>query len=142
MKKSFLKFLLSICILLSSVYSPLFANINSGENSLYTIEQQFAISTHSNLLNSVQNQNATIKGSFDNADKVLEIDATEIEEEEENEHSFIKKGGEFYYTSTTFYLLSLLFLFSFFTNNNRFQRLFTHFSYINRRFVLFQVFRL
>tara|TARA_R110000823_G_scaffold240298_1_gene365320 strand:- start:655 stop:1083 length:429 start_codon:yes stop_codon:yes gene_type:complete len=142
MKKSFLKFLLSICILLSSVYSPLFANINSGENSLYTIEQQFAISTHSNLLNSVQNQNATIKGSFDNADKVLEIDATEIEEEEESEHSFIKKGGEFYYTSTTFYLLSLLFLFSFFTNNNRFQRLFTHFSYINRRFVLFQVFRL
>ncbi|SEK95479.1 hypothetical protein SAMN04488008_102510 [Maribacter orientalis] len=142
MKKSFLKFLLSICILLSSVYSPLFANINSGENSLYTIEQQFAISTHSNLLNSVRNQNATIKGSFDNADKVLEIDATEIEEEEENEHSFIKKGGEFYYTSTTFYLLSLLFLFSFFTNNNRFQRLFTHFSYINRRFVLFQVFRL
>lgn len=142
MKKSFLKFLLSICILLSSVYSPLFANINSGENSLYTIEQQFAISTHSNLLNSVRNQNATIKGSFDNADKVLEIDATEIEEEEESEHSFIKKGGEFYYTSTTFYLLSLLFLFSFFTNNNRFQRLFTHFSYINRRFVLFQVFRL
>lgn len=142
MKKSFLKFLLSICILLSSVYSPLCANINSGENSLYTIEQQFAISTHSNLLNSVQNQNATIKGSFDNADKVLEIDATEIEEEEESEHSFIKKGGEFYYTSTTFYLLSLLFLFSFFTNNNRFQRLFTHFSYINRRFVLFQVFRL
>lgn len=143
MKKSFLKFLLSICILLSSVYSPLFANINSGENSLYTIEQQFAISTHSNLLNSVQNQNATIKGSFDNADKVLEIDATEIEEEEEeSEHSFIKKGGEFYYTSTAFYLLSLLFLFSFFTNNNRFQRLFTHFSYINRRFVLFQVFRL
>lgn len=142
MKKSFLKFLLSICILLSSVYSPLFANINSGENSLYTIEQQFAISTHSNLLNSVQNQNATIKGSFDNADKVLEIDATEIEEEEESEHSFIKKGGEFYYTSTTFYLLSLLFLFSFFTNNNRFRRLFTHFSYINRRFVLFQVFRL
>ena len=142
MKKSFLKFLLSICILLSSVYSPLFANINSGENSLYTTEQQFAISIHSNLLNSVQNQNATIKGSFDNADKVLEIDATEIEEEEESEHSFIKKGGEFYYTSTTFYLLSLLFLFSFFTNNNRFQRLFTHFSYINRRFVLFQVFRL
>ena len=142
MKKSFLKFLLSICILLSSVYSPLFANINSGENSLYTIEQQFAISTHSNLLNSVRNQNATIKGSFDNADKVLEIDATEIEEEEESEHSFIKKGGEFYYTSTTFYLLSLLFLFSFFTNNNRFQRLFTHFSYVNRRFVLFQVFRL
>ena len=141
MKKSFLKFLLSICILLSSVYNPLFANINSGEISLHSTEQQFAISTHSNLVNSVQNQNATIKGSLDNVDKVLEIDATEIEEEE-SEHSFIKKRGEFYYTSTTFYLLSLLFLFSFFTNNNRFQRLFTHFSYINRRFVLFQVFRL
>ena len=141
MKKSFLKFLLSICILLSSVYNPLFANINSGEISLHSTEQQFAISTHSNLVNSVQNQNATIKGSLDNVDKVLEIDATEIEEEE-SEHSFIKKRGEFYYTSTTFYLLSLLFLFSFFTNNNRFQRLFTHFSYVNKRFVLFQVFRL
>ena len=142
MKKSFLKFLLSIGILLSSVYSPLFANINLGEISLHGTEQQFAVLTPSNVLNSVHNQNATIKSSLDNVYKALEIDATEIEEEEESEHSFIKKGGEFYYTSTTFYLLSLLFLFSFFTNNNRFQRLFTHFSYVNRRFVLFQVFRL
>ena len=141
MKKNFLKFLLSICILPTSVCNPLFANINIGESLLLNNDQYFITSTNTSLLNGVQNQNATIKGSLDNVDKVLEIDATEIEEEE-SENSFIKKGGDFYYSSATFYLLSLLFLFSFFTNNNRFQRLFTHFYYVNRRFVLFQVFRL
>jgi len=140
MKKSFLKFLLSFCILLSSICSPLFANLNIGDTSFYTLDQQFTNSAHSNLEIGFQNQNAIIKGSLDEIDKILEIDATEIEEESEN--SFFKNDEELNYTSASLYLLSLLFLFSYLKNSNTLQRLFVFFPLFNRRFVLYQVFRL
>ena len=137
MKKSFLKFLLSICILISSVYSPLFANINSGEFSLHLTEHQFPI-----VIGSPTSQNtATIAGAIDHANKVLELEAAKIEEEESKSSSF-KKGEEVTYASASFYLLSLLFLFTYFESRNSFETLSSHFFYVNKRFVLFQVFRL
>tara|TARA_R110002074_G_scaffold197610_8_gene364897 strand:+ start:21367 stop:21789 length:423 start_codon:yes stop_codon:yes gene_type:complete len=140
MKNSFLKLILSICILLSSVYSPLFANVNSGEISLQNTVQHFSIVTSSQN----SQHEATISDAINHSKKVLELEAAKIEEEEEEESepSFFKKGGEVIYASASFYLLSLLFLFTYFEGRNRFETLFNHFFYVNKRFVLFQVFRL
>ena len=137
MKNTFLKLILSICILLSSVYSPLFAYVNSGEISLQNTVQHFSIVTSSQN----SQHEATISDAINHSKKVLELEAAKIEEEE-SEPSFFKKGGEVIYASASFYLLSLLFLFSYFEGRNRFETLFNHFFYVNKRFVLFQVFRL
>ena len=139
MKKGFLKFLLSICILLSGIYSPLFANNNIEGTSFHTI-QQITNSVNNNL-ESVAEHNVVLKGTFDNLDKVLEIEAVEIEEEE-SEHIFYKKDVEQQQAAISFYLLSVLFLFSYFTNSNSLQRLFTFLPTADRRFVLYQVFRI
>ncbi|WP_282048596.1 hypothetical protein [Maribacter aquivivus] len=139
MKKGFLKFLLSICILLSGIYSPLFANNNIEATSFRTI-QQISNSVNNNLV-SVADHNAVLKGTFDNLDKVLEIEAIEIEEEE-SEHIFYKKGVEQQQAAISYYLLSVLFLFSYFTNSNSLQRLFNFLPTADRRFVLYQVFRI
>ncbi|SKB33272.1 hypothetical protein [Maribacter arcticus] len=141
MKKSLLKFLLSICILLSSICSPLFANFNIENTSLHTIAYQNTLSTNTDLTSNVHNQNAIISGTSDKVDKVLEIDAAEIEEEE-SENTFFKKGEKVYYTSASFYLLSILFLFSYLKNSTKLLMLFTIYPLVNRRFVLYQVFRL
>lgn len=137
MKNTFLKLILSICILLSSVYSPLFAYVNSGEISLQNTVQHFSIVTSSQN----SQHEATISDAINHSNKVLELEAAKIEEEE-SEPSFFKKGGEVIYASASFYLLSQLFLFSYFEGRNRFETLFNHFFYVNKRFVLFQVFRL
>lgn len=137
MKNTFLKLILSICILLSSVYSPLFAYVNSGEISLQNTVQHFSIVTSSQN----SQHEATISDAINHSNKVLELEAAKIEEEE-SEPSFFKKGGEVIYASASFYLLSLLFLFTYFEGRNRFETLFNHFFYVNKRFVLFQVFRL
>ena len=137
MKNTFLKIILSICILLSGVYSPLFANVNSGDISLQSADQHFSIVTGSQD----SQHKATISGTVDHTNKVLEVEAAKIEEEE-SEPSFLKKGGEITYASASFYLLSLLFLFIYFEGRNKFGTLVHHFFYINKRFVLFQVFRL
>ncbi|MDF4203426.1 hypothetical protein PXD56_10695 [Maribacter sp. SA7] len=139
MKKGFLKFLLSICILLSGIYSPLFANNNIEGTSFHTIQQH----THSldNSSESVVIHNATLKGTLNNIDKVLEIEAVGIEEEE-SEQTFFKKDTERQQASISFYLLSILFLFSYFTNSNSLPRLFNFLPIANRRFVLYQVFRI
>ncbi|MEP2278016.1 hypothetical protein [Maribacter sp.] len=139
MKKGFLKFLLSICILLSGIYSPLFANNNIEGTSFHTIHQY----THSldNSSESVVDHNATLKGTLNNIDKVLEIEAVEIEEEE-SEQTFFKKDSERQQASISFYLLSILFLFSYFTNSNSLPKLFNFLPIANRRFVLYQVFRI
>ncbi|SHJ51892.1 hypothetical protein SAMN04488007_0592 [Maribacter aquivivus] len=139
MKKGFLKFLLSICILLSGIYSPLFANNNIEATSFRTI-QQISNSVNNNLV-SVADHNAVLKGTFDNLDKVLEIEAIEIEEEE-SEHIFYKKDVEQQQAAISYYLLSVLFLFSYFTNSNSLQRLFNFLPTADRRFVLYQVFRI
>jgi hypothetical protein len=137
MKNTFLKHILSICILLSSVYSPLFANVNSGEISLQNTVQHFSIVTSSQN----SQHETTISNAINHSSKVLELEVAKIEEEE-SEPSFFKKGGEVIYASAAFYLLSLLFLFTYFEGRNRFETLFNHFFYVNKRFVLFQVFRL
>jgi hypothetical protein len=138
MKKSLLKFLLSICILLSSICSPLFANFNIENTSLNTIAYQNTLSTNTDLTSNVHNQNAIISGASDKVGKILEIDAAEIEEEE-SENTFFKKGEKVYYTSASFYIL---FLFSYLKNSTKLQMLFTIYPLVNRRFVLYQVFRL
>ncbi|TDT46128.1 hypothetical protein CLV90_0171 [Maribacter spongiicola] len=139
MKKGFLKFLLSICILLSGIYSPLFANNNLEDTSFQSIQQL----THSlnNNLKTVVGHDANLKGNFNSLEKVLEIEAVEIEEEE-SEHTFFKKASEQQQAAISFYLLSVLFLFSYFTNSNSLQRLFTFLPTADRRFVLYQVFRI
>ncbi|WP_299325893.1 hypothetical protein [uncultured Maribacter sp.] len=139
MKKGFLKFLLSTCILLSGIYSPLFANNNIGGTSFHAIQQ--LTNSLDNNLETVVDHNAVLKGTFGNLDKVFEIEAVEIEEEE-SEHAFFKKAGEHHHASISFYLLSVLFLFSYFTNSNSLQRLFTFLPTADRRFVLYQVFRI
>ncbi|WP_036157453.1 hypothetical protein [Maribacter forsetii] len=139
MKKSFLKFLLSICILLSGIYSPLFANYNI-EGSSFHSTQQFTNSI-SNTQEAAVQHNASLKGSFDNLDKGIEIEAVEIEEEE-SEQTFFKKETERQQATASFYLLAVLFLFSYFTNSNKLQRLFTFLPTADRRFVLYQVFRI
>ena len=106
MKKSLLKFLLSLCILLSSVYSPLFANNDLGDIILQNSGQSFSLvvnTTHEQL-------KATITGTLEQNSKVLEINAAEIKEEE-NKNNYLK--GSFFttYITTGFYLLSLLYLF-------------------------------
>tara|TARA_R110000764_G_scaffold3072_1_gene12996 strand:+ start:629 stop:1048 length:420 start_codon:yes stop_codon:yes gene_type:complete len=139
MKKSFLKFLISTCILLSGVFSPLFAYSSLEDSSFNSIEQFRSTPTTNQEL--VAHQNATIKGNYGNLDNTLEIEAVEIEEEE-NEHSFLNKDVEYQKATVSFYLLSILFLFSYFTNSNSLQRLFIFLPTANRRFVLYQVFRI
>ncbi|HDZ05369.1 hypothetical protein LCGC14_0070120 [marine sediment metagenome] len=139
MKKSFLKFLLSTCILLSGVYSPLFANSNL-EDTTFGLTEQFT-STTTNKQDAVVHSDANFKGTFGNLDTVLEIEAVEIEEEE-NENSFFSKNVEYQKTTVSYYLLSVLFLFSYFTNSNTLQKLFTFLPTADRRFVLYQVFRI
>ncbi|TLP73131.1 hypothetical protein [Maribacter sp. ACAM166] len=141
MKKNFLKFILSICILLFSVCSPLFGNFNIENSSFHTVDNQNIVSAITLLKTVIHDQNTTIKGSSDEVVKVLEIDAAEIEEEE-SENSVLKKGEEVIYTTGSFYLLSLLFLFSYLKNSSKLQRLFTFSPIAIRRFVLFQVFRI
>jgi len=139
MKKGFLKFLLSVCILLSGIYSPLFAHNNIEGTSFQSI-QRLTYSLNNNL-ETIVAHDAVLKSSFNNLDKVLEIEAVEIEEEE-SEQTFFKKDTERQQASISFYLLSVLFLFSYFTNSNSLPKLFTFLPIANRRFVLYQVFRI
>ena len=140
MKQSFLKFLISTCILLSGIYSPLFANNNIGVTSFHSI-QQFANSIDNNTKTVVVDYDAIFKGTLDNSENALEIEAVEIGEEE-SEHAFFKKDVEQHEALISYYLLSVLFLFSYFTNSNSLQKLFTFLPTADRRFVLYQVFRL
>jgi len=139
MKKSFLKFLLSTCILLSSIYSPLLAHYHREVTSFH-LAQQFTNSINANQ-ESVVHHDAVLKNSFENLEKVLEIEAVEIEEEE-SEQTFIKKDADNHQAAASFYLLSVLFLFSYFTNSITLQQLFTFLPTADRRFVLYQVFRI
>ncbi|MGO4919470.1 hypothetical protein [Maribacter spongiicola] len=140
MKKSFLKFLISTCILLSGIYSPLLANYNIGATSFQSI-QQFTNSIDNNVETVVVDNDAVLKGTLDNSEKALEIEAVEIGEEE-SEHTFYKKDIEQHQAAISYYLLSVLFLFSYFTNSNSLQKLFNFLPTANRRFALYQVFRL
>jgi len=140
MKNSFLKFLLSICILLTGVYSPLFGNHNIEGTSFNNI-QQFTNSI-TDTQEEVVHHNTSLKGNFDDLDKGLEIEAIEIEEEEESKQTFFKKDTEHQQTTASFYLLSVLFLFIYFTNSCTLQKLFTFLPIADRRFVLYQVFRI
>ena len=137
MNKSFLKFLLTICVLLSSVYSPLFANNDIGDYILQNNGQPFAIATDTGN----QQLSAKITGTLEQNNKVLELEADEIKEEE-NKNNFIKSSFYTTYVTTTFYLLSLLYLFSYLKNSANLQGLFIFLPTANRRFVLYQVFRL
>tara|TARA_R110002051_G_scaffold71624_5_gene129440 strand:+ start:81097 stop:81510 length:414 start_codon:yes stop_codon:yes gene_type:complete len=137
MKKSLLKFLLSLCILLSSVYSPLFANNDLGDIILQNTGQSFSLAVNTTH----EHHKATITGTLEQNSKVLEINAAEIKEEE-SKNNYLK--GSFFttYITTAFYLLSLLYLFSYLKNSNTLQGLFTFLPTAGRRFVLYQVFRL
>lgn len=137
MNKSFLKLLLSLCVLLSSVYSPLFANNDLGQNSLQKTGQQFSVAV--NTTN--QQHKADITGALEQNSKILEIDVAEIKEEE-SKTNFIKSSFFTTYITTAFYLLSLLYFYSYLKNSKNLQGLFTFLPTANRRFVLYQVFRL
>lgn len=139
MKKSLLKFLLSLCILLTGIYSPLFANYNIEGTSFHSVQK--LSNSISNTPEAASFHKAVLKNSFGNLNKLLEIEAIEIEEEE-NEQSHVKKLVEFQQASASFYLLAVLFLFSYFTNNSTLHKLFTFLPVANRRFVLYQVFRI
>ena len=56
-----------------------------------------------------------LKNSFGNLDKVMAIEAIEIEEEESKQSHFQKDVAQ-QQASASFYLLAVLFLFSYFTN--------------------------
>jgi hypothetical protein len=123
-------------MLLSSAYSPLFAKVDSGKISSHGIEQLLSIGASSQI-----NQlKTTISGAIEHTNKVLELEAVVVEEQ--SEPSFFKKGEEITYASASFYLLSLLFLFTYFEKRSSFEASLNHFFYVNKRFVLFQVFRL
>lgn len=139
MKKSLLKFLLSLCILLTGIYSPLFANYNIEGTSFNSVQK--LSNSISNTPKAASFHKAVLKNSFGNLNKLLEIEAIEIEEEE-NEQSHVKKLVEFQQASASFYLLAVLFLFSYFTNSSTLHKLFTFLPITDRRFVLYQVFRI
>ncbi|SNR58034.1 hypothetical protein SAMN04488009_2601 [Maribacter sedimenticola] len=139
MKKSLLKFLLSICILLTGIYSPLYGNYNIEHTSFHNIQQfQHAIA---NTQETVALHKTVLKNSFGDLDKAMAIEAIEIEEEE-SKQSHYQKDVEHQQASASFYLLAVLFLFSYFTNSSTQKKLFTFLPKANRRFVLYQVFRI
>ncbi|MGB3144810.1 MAG: hypothetical protein WBB24_11945 [Maribacter sp.] len=141
MKKSFLKFLLPLGILLLCVCNPVLANLNIGDSSFYTTSHQKIAFSTTNVQYGSINHNATITNALSDVDKVLQITTAESEEEE-NEPISLKKVENNTYISASFHLLSLLFLFSYLENSPNLHRLFSFFPLANRRFVLFQVFRL
>lgn len=89
----------------------------------------------------LQHTNASIKSPLNGGDKLTKRDTAETEEEE-NEPILLKKAEANPYLSAPFYLLSLLFLFSYLENSAILHKLFSFYPLANRRFVLFQVFRL
>lgn len=139
MKKNFIKFFLFTCILLTSIGSSLFANYNIESSCYGTFKH---ISKLSHTTQNIANHKAVIKNILGSSKKDLDLDAIEIEEEEESKHSSINKTIDKNYITASFYLLSLLFLFNYLKNSPLLQRLFTFLSTINRRFVLYQVFRI
>ena len=141
MKKSILKFILPICILLVSVCNPVFAYHHIGHSSFNPNNpQEIALST-SKVQHGSLNHHASITHTFGDFDKVLKLTTTESEEEE-NEPVTLKKVEHNAKVHASFYLLSLLFLFSYLENSPNLHRLFSFSPIENRRFVLFQVFRL
>ncbi|WP_405411995.1 hypothetical protein [Maribacter sp. Asnod1-A12] len=141
MKKNFLQFILFICLLLSSIGGTLFANYNIEGSSFYTTNQVSKFFS-SNQNFGDHNHKAVLKNVFGNDVKSLEFDAVEIEEEEESKHYSLSSSVDQNYPSAAFYLLSLLFLFSYLENSNTLSKLFKSFSTVDRRFVLYQVFRI
>lgn len=141
MKKGFLKFILYLGILLTSVCSSLWANDNIVHTSYDSEYHQNLTSTDSYLKIEVPNQHAILENPSHGISKVFEIEATEAEEEE-SENTLFKKIEEVHYTSTSLYFVPLQFSLSYLTNSPRFQRLFTFLPLTNRRFVLYQVFRI
>ncbi|WP_419213011.1 hypothetical protein ACNR9Q_02470 [Maribacter sp. X9] len=138
MKGLFFKYFLSLIILLFSICSPALAYSNTSGSSFYH-HTQSVTPGNTDFYVALQNKNTHVKGSLGDNNKSLEIDAAEIEEEEES--SLLKiEGSKF--NSTSFYLLSLLFLFSYLLKSKNLQKLLSFIHLSDRRFVLFQVFRL
>ena len=88
-----------------------------------------------------QENSATVQGNFNLVDKQLQIDPAEIEEEEKNA-SRLLNTKYITYSTVTFYLLAILFLFNYLKNSANLHKLFSFTPYTNRRFALFQVFRI
>jgi len=140
MIRAFLKYLLSLCILLLSVYSHLYAQTYQGFTS-YSLLKKLKGSEHASI-GAVQNDQAfSFKYASPVPEKSFKVEATDIEEEDYKFISFKKYLESNSYFTAAFYALALAFFFRYIKTSLLFCK---HFSYTlsQRRYLLFQVFRI
>jgi len=138
MTKAILKYLLTLCILLLSVYSHLYAHAYQ-ELPCHSHTQRFKGAVHASLGTSHNDQGFNPRYSLSDSEKSFRLEATDIEEEDYGFVAFRKYLESNYYFTAVFYAIALAFFFRYIKTSLLFCK---HFSYTlsKRRYLLFQVF--
>lgn len=134
MRNCFFKYVQSLTLLLFTVGSLVIYN-SSSETPTFT-----AVQTNLEVVDAGVDTSVYVTLPSDTSSKSVEIEVTEIEEEEEKNTSGNVPLPIIDFTSISF--LPYLFSFNAQEKSTNLQRLFSFGHFANRRFVLFQSFRL